>query len=141
MDKEKLANTAAETVNSNMVNSHYSSLGQFVDEYLTYLYPMNTTKGGVTWCEQWWKHPAAAVRFQALWSSWEDMRINGGPSGLAGWLVNYADPLMAQVFREDGPFEHCTIERGHIDERTNPGDHLPTIPPPAGLFTPSEDEK
>lgn len=134
--------TQPETVtnSSDAAQPYFSSLERFVEEYLAYVYPTNTTKGGVTWCEQWWKHPAAAVRFHALWSAWEDARLNGGGAGIASWLVYYADPIMAYVLRDDGPFEHCTVERGHVDERTNPGDHLPTTPPPAGLFNSGEDE-
>lgn len=47
--------------------------------------------GRRTWCPQWWKHDEAVYRLQALWLSWEYMRVNDGANGPTTWLVNHAD--------------------------------------------------
>jgi hypothetical protein len=43
----------------------YANVADFAAEYLLPLY----RRKAPTWCSQWWKHPEAVVRLQALWLS------------------------------------------------------------------------
>lgn len=112
----------------------YSSVDAFVEDFLAVIYERPLPNGRRTWCPQWWKHPEAAYRLQALWLSWEATRINDGALGSATWLVNYADPIMAVLFDVEGPFKGCSVENGHRDERPHADARLPCDPPPVGLF-------
>lgn len=81
------------------------------------------------WCRHWWEHAEAITRLEAIWQAWEAMRYDG-PTGLAVWWRDYADPHMRVLLDEAGPFFDCDAAR---DQHKLP-DTLPVEPPPAGLF-------
>jgi hypothetical protein len=62
------------------------------------------------WCSQWWAHAEALTRFEALWRSWEVLRLDAG-TGLATWLRDYLDPQLAHLMSADGPFAQCAPDR------------------------------
>jgi hypothetical protein len=97
-------------------------------QWLTaYLLPNYVRRlGDARWCRQWWEHAEALTRIEALWRSWEAMRWDG-PTGMAVWWRDYADPHMRVLTATDGPFFDC--QRGH-----KVADPFPTDPPPEGLF-------
>jgi hypothetical protein len=69
--------------------------------------------GELRWCTQWHDHPEARLRLEALWRSWEALRLD--PTlGIATWLTNYADPQLAALLHRSGTFASCTPER-HAD--------------------------
>ena len=116
----------------------YETLDAFVEELIAVIYE-RPTRGSqsYTWCSQWWMHDEAVFRFSALHSAWEYMRVHEGPTAMAAWLVNYADPIMRVVLdKNDGPFKGCTVEDGgrHDLERTHTDGRLPCDPAPTGLF-------
>src|SRR2546421_9688492 len=41
--------------------------------------------GTTRWCAQWWLHAEAIVRLEALWRSWETLRLDPN-LGMATWL-------------------------------------------------------
>ncbi len=114
----------------------YATLDRFVEDFLAVVYDRPTEQSPVsTWCPQWWRHDGAVARFTALHLAWEHMRVADGPTAMAAWLVNYADPIMAVVFdTANGPFKGCSCEGGHNERRPHDDGRLPCEPPPAGLF-------
>jgi hypothetical protein len=66
--------------------------------------------GELRWCRQWQGHPEACLRLEALWRSWEALRLD--PTlGIATWLTNYADPQLAALLSRSGTFATCTPDR------------------------------
>ena len=115
----------------------YPTLDAFVEGFISVVYERATDGSQtLTWCPQWWMHDEAVLRLRALWTAWEHMRLHDGPTAMAAWLVEYADPIMATVLSvEAGPFRGCkTTERGHKPDRPHPEGRLPCHPAPAGLF-------
>ena len=78
------------------------------------------------WCPQWWDHPEAVQRLEALWRAWEVLRVRGG-SGMSTWWVDHADHHLARLCNPDiGPFGHCHTTHGRDIAP------LRTIDPPDG---------
>lgn len=117
----------------------YPGLDAFVEGFLAQIWdrPLGS---GTLWCAQWWAHAEAVFYLTALWHAWEDLRADGGASGMAAWCVNYLYPIMDRLTAEDGPFKGCQPEDGfgsgaHRPESApHPGRRLPTVPAPPGLF-------
>lgn len=107
----------------------YPSLECFVAEQLAPLYRRQLGHGR-TWCRAWWAHAEAITRLEALWRSWEHLRLEPA-LGMSVWLRDHADPHMAVLLDPDGPFKGCSPDRHAA--RLEP---LPVDPPPEGLFTP-----
>src|SRR5437899_2485751 len=62
--------------------------------------------GTARWCAQWWLHAEAIVRLEALWRSWEALRLD--PTlGMATWLRDHLDPQRAVLMGDSGPFQAC----------------------------------
>ena len=69
-------------------------------------------KRSFEWCPQWWDHPEAVQRLEALWRAWEILRLNGG-TGMSTWWVDHADHHLALLCNPDiGPFGHCHTTHG-----------------------------
>lgn len=103
----------------------YGNVVEFVEDYLQPLYRRRTS----AWCPEWWKHPEATVRLQALWLSWEQLRTDPA-LGLSVWLRDHFDHHMTILVSGDGPLKGCKPS-GHKPS----GDYeLKTTTPPAGLF-------
>jgi len=65
----------------------------------------------VAWCSRWWEHAEAISRLEALWESWEKLRLEPG-TGMATWWRDYADPHMAVLTdRNTGPFTKCDFTK------------------------------
>lgn len=78
------------------------------DFYLpTFIRPVG---GDIRWCAEWQRHTEAILRFEAMWRSWEVLRLDGG-LGLSTWLVNHLDPNAAMLLSRTGPFAQCTQDR------------------------------
>jgi hypothetical protein len=111
---------------------YFESLPAFM-EHLAVLYRRKIdtagTGGGTLWCPQWWRHPEAVSRLEALWRVWENLRLDG-QTGMSVWWRDHADPHMARLMSTDGPFQGCTLEDGHKPKVRD----LPLEPPPDGLF-------
>ncbi|MBH0774946.1 DUF4913 domain-containing protein [Nocardia sp. NEAU-351] len=109
----------------------YSTVVEFVEEYLTKIYRRQVVDvSGIVWCPQWWRHPEAFVRLEALWRAWEYWRTNASV-GLSTWFLEHADPQMAKLFDTSGPFKYCDVRSGH---QSNPSP-LPITSELEGMFT------
>jgi hypothetical protein len=59
---------------------------------------------GACWCEQWWDHPEAQVRFTGLWKAWEAARASGQ---MDAWWRNQFEPGWRTLTDGNGPFRDC----------------------------------
>lgn len=111
----------------------YGSVEEFVASYLLPLYRRAVSGQGTTWCAQWWRHPEAWVRLDALWRAWEYLRLDPA-TGMSVWLRDHADPHMAVLLSADGPFRGCKPEE-HSQRPLRP---LPSTAIPPGAHDPTQ---
>jgi hypothetical protein len=104
----------------------FTSVEQFVTERFVPVF-CRPEGGQFRWCAEWWRHPEAVSRLQALWHSWEVMRLEPG-TGMAIWYRDYLDTQLPVLLGDTGPFHECTSRRHH-DPRP-----LPLAPVPGGWF-------
>ncbi|HEV8628078.1 MAG TPA: DUF4913 domain-containing protein [Acidimicrobiia bacterium] len=83
--------------------------------------------GTTRWCAQWWLHAEAIVRLEALWRSWETLRLDPN-LGMATWLRDHLDPQRQVLMGDSGPFQACE------GTEHNPPPELPVLPAPAGYW-------
>jgi hypothetical protein len=110
----------------------FDNLEEFVTEFLVHQYQRPVVSHGraeFTWCASWWRHKEAVNRLNALWRAWEALRMDP-TTGLANWWNSYADPTMAALFSNTGPFQGCTPA-----EHKPANKPLPVVPAPAGLYS------
>lgn len=107
---------------------HFPTLDRFVEDYLVQIYRRDLEEKNLRWCSEWWQHGEAIARLEALWRSWELLRLDPGEGG-SNWWLGHCDPHMAKLLSENGTFRHCRT--GHAANRSKP---LPATPPPGGLF-------
>jgi hypothetical protein len=100
----------------------YTSVEDWVTHHLLPTYRRQS--GPRTWCSQWWRHPEALERLEALWRAWEALRLDT-TTGMSVWWRDHADHHLPILLSPDGPFARCT-HRGHQDLP----DPLPTTPAP-----------
>lgn len=111
---------------------YYPTLEEFVHVYLAATYRRHIDDGrNRSWCPQWWRHAEAISRLEAMWRSFEHLRLDP-TTGTSVWFRDHADPHMAVLLDPDGPFKHCGPEKGH-SPRLEP---LPVERPPVGMFVP-----
>lgn len=97
----------------------------FVEELLAKTYRRQLRDvGHIVWCPEWWRHPEAVMRLDAMWMAWETQR--GHADGMSTWFRDHADPHMAVLMSPEGPFKACR-QQTHKDR-------LPPLPcvTPAG---------
>ena len=105
----------------------YGSADEFVRKFLILTYRREVSpRGEFRWDPQWWMHPEAVARLDALWRSWEHLRHDGA-TGMSVWWRDHADHHMGVLLSVGGPFAKSS-------GTTNPGEPLPYHAPPTGLF-------
>ena len=109
-----------------MVGHRYGSVDAFVREFVcaTFTRPIGSEHGRF-WDAEWWRHPEAVLRLEALWHSWE--AAQGDPGGMSAWLRDHADYHLGMLMAADGPFA------GSV-HRSAAGEPLPYTAPPPGMF-------
>ena len=105
------------------------SLEQWVTEVLAATYCRRVT-GQFRWCAQWWRHAEAIVRLEALWRSWEALRVDP-LLGMATWHRDYLDSQLPVLTGPTGPFADCQPDRHFEPEQPE----LPLMPAPEGWWT------
>lgn len=85
----------------------FASVEEFVQRYLLKLYRRAVSGNDTTWCAEWWRHPEAIVRLEALWRAWEYLRLDPA-TGTSVWLRDHCDFHMRVLLSADGPFKGCT---------------------------------
>jgi len=105
--REQLAATAAEAVEAEFktmtgetaapasdgaeeVENHFPNVYAFVQDFLVKVHarPVRAQLSW-HWCSQWWDHPEAVSRLEALWKAFELLRRDPG-TGAATWWRDYA---------------------------------------------------
>lgn len=108
----------------------YPDAAAFVAGYLSPVY-RRPLGAGQTWCPEWWRHSEGRIRLEALWRSWEHLRLDKTGLGMSVWFRDHADVHMAVLLDGDGPFHGCSVDKGHNGARLVP---LTVAPPPEGAF-------
>lgn len=93
----------------------YQSAEEFLHEHLLPLYNRIIDSRNGKWCRQWFLHPEAVSRVEALWRAWEHLRLDPA-TGMSVWWRDHADPHMAVLLSQKGPFHSCNSGRHHISE-------------------------
>lgn len=111
----------------------YSSAVEFFAELLAQSYVREVNEGATfAWCPEWYKHPEALIRMEAIWRAWEHLRLEPA-LGVSTWWLNHADPHMRVLMDKEGPFKKCAYD-GHKPPRTPGLAALPHTEPEAGIF-------
>ncbi|PPK93167.1 uncharacterized protein DUF4913 [Kineococcus xinjiangensis] len=107
----------------------HPSVDVFVRDHLAVLYRRHLDGRNRTWCPQWWRHGEAVLRLDALWRSWEFLRLDPD-TGMSLWMRDHLDPHMAVLLDPEGPFRGCSPDKGHAERLVE----LPVEDPPPGMF-------
>jgi len=106
----QFAATAADSpgAETEEVENHFPNVYVFVQHFLVKVYarPVRAQLSW-RWCSQWWNHPEAVSRLEALWKAFEILRRDPG-TGAATWWRDYADPTMAALSDAAGTFAKCS---------------------------------
>lgn len=90
------------------VENHFQNVYVFVQDFLVKVQARPTRDGlPLHWCSQWWDHPEAVSRLEALWKAFEVLRRDPG-TGAGTWWRDYADPTMAALSDAAGTFAKCS---------------------------------
>ncbi len=109
---------------------YFASVDEFVREMIVPIFRRKVgDRSPFRWSAEWWRHPEAVLRLEALWRAWEHLRLDAA-TGMSVWLRDHADHHLPILFFDYGPF-------GRSEDTSAHGDLLPYEPPPEGLF-PSE---
>ncbi|WP_435298465.1 DUF4913 domain-containing protein [Timonella sp. A28] len=109
----------------------YKSVDDFVREYLRHQYQRPINGRNKVWAAQWWKYGEAVVRLEALWRTWEHLRLDT-IIGMSVWYRDHADYHMSVLMNPEGPF--AAADPNDPKNQCRRGEPLPYENPPAGLF-------
>jgi hypothetical protein len=87
----------------------YETLDEWVQEYFAPMFG-RTIGGELRWCAQWTEHAEAISRLEALWRSWEVLRLDPA-LGMASWFSSYLDQQLPVLLGRSGPFSQCSADR------------------------------
>jgi hypothetical protein len=87
----------------------FASVEEWVEQYFLVVFA-RSTGGTLRWCDQWRTHAEAVLRLEALWRSWETLRLDPN-LGMATWLTNFLDPQLGSLLHAQGTFGGCTADR------------------------------
>ncbi len=107
----------------------FGSVDEFVREFLVQLVSRPVGEAGraeLRWSARWWESPEALTRLEALWRSWEQLRLDPG-LGMSSWFRDHLDPHLSALMSPFGPFAGAS-------DSCRPGEPLPYEAPPEGLF-------
>lgn len=86
----------------------YGSLAAWVEGFFAPTFARRL--GGHThWCSRWWDHAEALLRLEALWRSWEFLRLDP-TTGMGVWLRDFLEPQRLVLMSGDGPFAACDAD-------------------------------
>ena len=106
---------------------YYGSVDEFVRDFLVPVFSRQVgDRAARRWSAEWWRNPEAIVRLEALWRSWEHLRLDPA-TGMSVWLRDHADHHLGVLWDTEGPFAKST-------HQARPGEPLPYASPPEGLF-------
>ncbi|GAB2718050.1 DUF4913 domain-containing protein [Kitasatospora kifunensis] len=98
----------------------FDNVEDFVVEYLSPLICRRLNGTSLTWCPDWFLHAEAISRLNAMWRSWEHLRLEGA-LGSSSWWLHHADPHLGVLLNPDtGPFAACSPTDGHSKHPLDP---------------------
>lgn len=109
----------------------YGSTDEFVREYLRYAYARRIDGATLVWAAEWWRYDEAVIRLEALWRSWEHLRLDAA-TGMSVWFRDHADHHMAVLMSSGGPF--AAADTYADANKCEVGEPLPYVSPPEGMF-------
>lgn len=105
----------------------YGNCVEFFDAFLRRIYVRTINGRDTHWSARWWESAEAIYRIDALWRSWEALRLDAA-LGASSWLRDHMDYHMGVLTSATGPF-------ANDDTRHNAKDGpLPHEAPPEGMF-------
>lgn len=112
-DAALAATPAASNQDDEPPKPEFDSVYDFVEQHLVFLYERRV-RGSEdrAWCPQWWSHPEAVSRLEALWRAWEALRTDPA-LGMSVWWRDHADAHMSVLLDTAGPFWACSVSSGH----------------------------
>lgn len=116
------AESASESQRKGPVPIYATSEEFLIDQLLPMYIRIIDSRNG-TWCRKWYLHAEALSRVDALWRAWEHFRLDGN-TGMSVWWRDHADPHMAVLLNQKGPFHECDLET-HKDPEPLPCDTAP----------------
>jgi hypothetical protein len=87
----------------------YATLEEWIREYFAPTFG-RLVGGEQRWCPRWQEHAEAITRLEALWRSWEALRLDPA-LGMATWLSHHLDQQLPILLGRQGPFAQCTPDR------------------------------
>src|SRR5687768_12098473 len=83
---------------------YFASVDEFVREMVVPIFRRKVgDRSPFRWPAEWWRHPEAVIRLEALWRAWEHLRLDPA-TGMSVWLRDHADHHLAILFSDYGPF-------------------------------------
>lgn len=108
---------------------YYGSVDEFVREFVRPIFRRNVGEEGradYRWSARWWESSEAIARLEAMWRSWEHLRMDAS-TGTSVWLRDHADHHLGVLMSPTGPW---ALSR----DTAGPDEPLPYEAPPEGLF-------
>lgn len=108
---------------------YYGSVDEFVREFVCPVFRRNVGEEGradYRWSARWWESAEAIARLEAMWRSWEHLRMDAS-TGTSVWLRDHADHHLGVLMSPTGPWALSKDTAG-------PGEPLPYEAPPKDLF-------
>jgi hypothetical protein len=105
----------------------YGSVEEFLYDQLLPTYVRDVDGRSAKWCIEWYFHPEAVSRVEALWRAREHLRLDGA-TGMSCWFKDHADHHMSVLLDPRGPFHKCDMQK-HRDP-----EHLEPKKAPSGWF-------
>ena len=110
---------------------YFGSVDEFVREYLRHAYRRRIDGKHRIWAARWWEYDEAVIRLEALWRSWERLRLDAS-TGMSIWWRDHADHHMSVLMDPQGPF--YAADAASLENHETRGGPLPYAAPPLGLF-------
>jgi hypothetical protein len=79
----------------------FGSGEEFLHEQLLPTYVRDVNGRSAKWCIEWFYHPEAVARIEALWRSWEHLRLDAA-TGASVWWRDHADHHMRVLMDPHG---------------------------------------
>lgn len=121
---DAIVSEAVDDLNPSQPDQHFSSVYEFVTEFLAKMYPfVESRQRDVRWSPRWWAFPEAVARLSALWYRFEQLKQAEPATYLETFLRVHADYHMRYLMSEDSIFD--AVKR----------DFEPSIPLPTDPMT------
>lgn len=90
----------------------FGSAEEFLHEQLLPTYIRDIDDRSAKWCLEWYFHPEAVSRVEALWRSWEHLRLDGATSTRSGGVTT---PTTTCASSWTPKARSATAKSGHRD--------------------------